>query len=149
MARGGLLGIFDFIVLLRFPNLLCFARKFGKGLLLLCSLELAQCRLIGFTQIVTDVTSIGSTFLSCIALLGFVSFAFRFIVLLASLDCAGEFRLCGGDHGLCPLDSHKPLKRLERNFKCFCAASFVWLIGFCAKLPPRVLSLGSHFLGRV
>ncbi len=26
------------------------------------------------------------------------------------------FRSCGSDHGLCPLDSHKPLKRLDRNF---------------------------------
>ena len=65
------------------------------------------------------------------------------------LECAGEFRLCGGDHGLCPLDSHKPLKRLDRNFKCFGAVTFVWLIGLYAKLTPRLLSLGSHFLGRV
>ena len=69
------------------------------------------------------------------------------------------------DHGLCPLDSHKPLikakpvfaaaqtflrkaSRLERNFKCFGAVTFAWLIGLCAKLAARVLSLGSHFLGR-
>ena len=62
------------------------------------------------------------------------------------------------DHGLCPLDSHKPLikakpvfaaaqtflrkaSRLDRNFKCFCAVSFVWLIGFCAVLAARLLSL--------
>ena len=79
-------------------------------------IELAQCRLIGFTQIVTVVTSVVPTFFSCIALFGFVSFAFRFLVLLALLDCAGGFRSCGSDHGLCPLDSHKPLKRLDRNF---------------------------------
>ena len=75
-------------------------------------------QIIGSVQIVTVVTSVVPTFLSCIALFGFVSFAFRFLVLLALLECAGGFRLCGGDHGLCPLDSHKPLKRLDRNFKC-------------------------------
>ena len=58
------------------------------------------------------------------------------------------------DHGLCPLDSHKPLikakpvfaaaqtflrkaSRLDRNFKCFCTVTFVPLIGFCAMLRPR------------
>ena len=53
----------------------------------------------------------------------------------------GEFRSCGSDHGLCPLDSHKPLKRLDRNFKCFCAVTFVSLIGFCAMLQPRRLAI--------
>ena len=71
-----------------------------------------------FIEMVIFVTSLGSTFFSCIALFLFFHFAFRFLVLLYSLDCAGGFRLCGGDHGLCPLDSHKPLKRLDRNFKC-------------------------------
>ena len=87
-----------------------------------------------FTKIVIFVTSLGFTFFSCIALFGFVSFAFLLFILLYLLECAGEFRLCGGDHGLCPLDSHKPLKRLDRNFKCFCAVTFVSLIGFCAML---------------
>ena len=90
----------------------------------------------GSGQIVTGVTSVVPTFFSCIALL-FFHFAFFLFILLALLDCAGEFRLCGGDHGLCPLDSHKPLikakpvfaaaqtflrkaSRLERNFR-------VWL----------------------
>ena len=62
------------------------------------------------------------------------------------------------DHGLCPLDSHKPLikakpvfaaaqtflrkaSRLDRNFKCFCAVTFVWLIGLCAMLRPRRLAI--------
>ena len=65
------------------------------------------------------------------------------------------------DHGLCPLDSHKPLikakpvfaaaqtflrkaSRLDRNFKCFATVTFVWFIGFYAKLPPRLLCFGSH-----
>ena len=61
----GWLGIFDcidFIVWLCFPNLLCYARKFGKGVVLFDNIELAQCRLMGFTQIVTGVTSVGFTF---------------------------------------------------------------------------------------
>ena len=69
-----------------------------------------------FTEMVIFVTSLGSTFFSCIALFLFFHFAFRFLVLLYSLECAGGFRSCGSDHGLCPLDSHKPLKRLDRNF---------------------------------
>ena len=43
--------------------------NFEKGHFCLDIIELAQCRSIGFTQIVTDVTSVGSTFLSCIVLL--------------------------------------------------------------------------------
>ena len=141
MARGGLLGIFDFIVLLRFPNLLCFARKFGKGLLLLCSLELAQCRLIGFTQIVTDVTSIGSTFLSCIALLGLL------VLLGFTVTFALFVRMRWGVSPLrrrpraLPFGFPPPLKRWTKLLYG-CAVTF-------ALLPPRVLSLGSHFLGRV
>ena len=106
-------------------------------------------QIIGSGQIVTGVTSVLPTLFGCIALFGFVSFAFLLFILLYSLECAGEFRLCGGDHGLCPLDSHKPLKRLDRNFKCFGTVTFVWHIGLYAKLPPRLLSSGSHLLGRV
>ena len=97
-----------------------------------------------FIQIVVFVTALGFSFLGCIALLGFFTLAFLILLLLYLLECAGEFRLCGGDHGLCPLDSHKPLKRLDRNFKCFGAVTFAWFIGFCAMLLPRLLSLGSH-----
>ena len=94
-----------------------------------------------FTKIVIFVTSLGFTFLSCIALL-FFHFAFRFLVLICLLECAGGFRLCGGDHGLCPLDSHKPLKRLDRNFymgvlllllglsgfvRCCCRGCYLWV----------------------
>ena len=42
---GILRNFIEFILLLCFPNLLCCARKFGKGVVLLNSLELAQCRL--------------------------------------------------------------------------------------------------------
>ena len=73
-------------------------------------------QIIGSFQIATFVTSVIPTFLCCIALFDFFTFAFLLFVLLSLLECAGEFRLCGGDHGLCPLDSHKPLKRLDRNF---------------------------------
>ena len=111
--------------------------------------RISAMQIIGSFQIVTDVTSVVPTFLSCIALLFFYfccsSFCFALLVRL----CFGVFRSCGSDHGLCPLDSHKPLKRLDRNFKCFGAVTFAWFSWFCAVLPPRLLSLGSHFLGRV
>ena len=105
-------------------------------------------QIIGSFQIVTDVTSVVPTLFGCIALLIFSFCLALMLLLLCSLECAGGFRLCGGDHGLCPLDSHKPLKRLDRNFKCFCAVTFVWLIGFCAKLRPRrntILQLTANF----
>ena len=41
-----------------------------------------------FTKIVIFVTSLGFSFLSCIALFGFVSFAFLLFILLALLECA-------------------------------------------------------------
>ena len=101
-------------------------------------------QIIGSIQIVTGVTSVVPTFLSCIALLGLlVLLGFTVNFAFAVRMCWG-FRLCGGDHGLCPLDSHKPLKRLDRNFKCFGAVTFVWIIGFCAVFPPRLPSSGAH-----
>ena len=100
-------------------------------------------QIIGSGQIVTFVTSVVPTFLAALRFLSF-HFAFRFIILLALLECAGVFRSCGSDHGLCPLDSHKPLKRLDRNFKCFCAVTFAWFSWFCAVLAARLLSFGSQ-----
>ena len=98
-------------------------------------------QIIGSFQIVTFVTAVVPTFFSCIALLIF-SFCLALLLLwLCSLECAGGFRSCGSDHGLCPLDSHKPLKRLDRNFKCFCAVTFACFSRFCAVLLPRLLSL--------
>ena len=82
-----------------------------------------------FTQIVTDVTSVGFNLLCCIALLIFYFCLALLLLWLYSLDCAGGFRLCGGDHGLCPLDSHKPLKRLDRNF--YMGALLLLLGDFC------------------
>ena len=56
-------------------------------------------------------------YLFCAALrFCFFTFAFLLFVLLCLLECAGEFRLCGGDHGLCPLDSHKPLIKAKPVF---------------------------------
>ena len=72
-------------------------------------------QIIGSFQIVTGVTSVVPTFYAALRF-GFVSFAFLLFILLYSSECAGGFRSCGSDHGLCPLDSHKPLKRLDRNF---------------------------------
>ena len=123
-------------------------------------------QIIGSVKIVTVVTSVVPTFFSCIALLVLFFCLALLLLLLYLLDCAGGFRSCGSDHGLCPLDSHKPLikakpvfaaaqtflrkaSRLDRNFKCFGAVSFAWFNWICAVLPPRLLSLGSHLLGRV
>ena len=71
-----------------------------------------------FIQIVVFVTALDFSFWAALRFLDFFTLAFLILLLLYLLECAGEFRLCGGDHGLCPLDSHKPLKRLDRNFKC-------------------------------
>ena len=110
-------------------------------------------QIIGSIQIVTVVTSVAPTFFSCIALFVFAVFAFRFLVLLALLVCAGGFRSCGSDHGLCPLDSHKPLKRLDRNFymgallillgsACFvlrcCRGCFLWVRTFLDASPKKI-----------
>ncbi len=94
-------------------------------------------QIIGSFQIVTFVTSVVPTFFSCIALLIFSFCLALLLFLLYLLECAGGFRSCGSDHGLCPLDSHKPLKRLDRNFYMGCAVTFAWLIGLCAMLRLR------------
>ena len=129
-------------VWLCFKYLLCFARKYLKGLLLFNNIELAQCRLIGFTQIVTFVTSLGFTFLSCIALFCICYFCFSFYYFTLFVRLRWGFRSCGSDHGLCPLDSHKPLKRLDRNFYMD-----VLLILLCSSRGCYLW--GSHVLGRV
>ena len=98
-----------------------------------------------FTKIVIFVTSLGFTFLSCIALLIFSFCLALLLILLYLLDCAGGFRSCGSDEDAVPRPC-KPLKRLDRNFKCFGAVTFVWLIGVCANSAPRLLSLGSHVI---
>ena len=135
------LGIFGFIVLLCFPNLLCLRSQIWKRVTFALYVRISAMQIIGSFQIVTDVTSIRFTFLGCIALFDFiVLFGFTFTFALF-VRMRWGFRSCGSDHGLCPLDSHKPLKRLDRNFKCFCAVTFVWLIGLCAMLRPRRLTI--------
>ena len=74
-------------------------------------------QIIGSGQIVTLVTSVVPTFLSCIALFDLlVLLGFTVTFALFARMCFGEFRLCGGDHGLCPLDSHKPLIKAKPVF---------------------------------
>ncbi len=143
------------------------ARKFGKGLLLFGYYRISAMQINWFYSDCNFRYICCTNFfeLHC-AFLVFANFVFRLLVLLALLECAGGFRSCGSDHGLCPLDSHKPLikakpvfaaaqtflrkaSRLDRNFKCFGTVTFVWLGLFCAALMSRLLSLGSHFLGRV
>ncbi len=68
-------------VWLCFPNLLCCARKFGKGVLLLCSLELAQCRLWVRSDC-NFVTSVVPTLFGCIALFYFFILLFFFCFAL-------------------------------------------------------------------
>ena len=70
----------------------------------------------GSFQIVTGVTSVVPTFLSCIALFDLLVLLGFTVTFALFVRMRWGFRLCGGDHGLCPLDSHKPLKRLDRNF---------------------------------
>ena len=97
-------------------------------------------QIIGSFQIVTSLHLSNQHFWAALRFFIFC-FAFRFLVLLYLLDCAGGFRSCGSDHGLCPLDSHKPLKRLDRNFKCFGAVTFVSLIWVFAMLRLRRLAI--------
>ena len=105
-------------------------------------------QIIGSFQIVTFVTSVIPTLLSCIALLIFSFCLALLLILLSLLECAGVFRSCGSDEDAVPRPC-KPLKRLDRNFKCFGAVTFVWFIRLYAKLAPRLPSLGSHLFGRV
>ena len=131
------LGIFDFIVLLCFPNLLCLRSQIWKRVTFALFVRISAMQIIGSGQIVTFVTSVVPTFFSCIALFWFVSFAFRFLVLLYLLDCAGVFRSCGSDGDAVsrpckPLIKAKPVfaaaqtflrkaSRLDRNFYMGCA----------------------------
>ena len=75
-------------------------------------------QIIGSGQIVTGVTSVVPTLFGCIALFCFLLLLGFTVAFALFVRMHWGFRLCGGDHGLCPLDSHKPLKRLDRNFKC-------------------------------
>ena len=78
-------------------------------------------QIIGSFQIVTDVTSVVPTFLSCIALLGFASFAFRFLILLALLECAGGISLLRERRGRCP----STLQAFDKGKACFrCRSNF-------------------------
>ena len=97
-----------------------------------------------FTKIVIFVTSLGFTFLSCIALLIFLFCLALLLLLLCSLECAGVFRLCGGDLVglLAPLKTSSPagLSWTSLWVRCyFCLANL-------ALLPPRLLSSGSHLI---
>ena len=75
-------------------------------------------QIIGSFQIVTFVTSVVPTLFSCIALFCICYFCLALLLLLlALLGCAGVFRSCGSDEDAVPRPC-KPLKRLDRNFKC-------------------------------
>ena len=106
--------------------------------------RISAMQIIWSGQIVTDVTSLAPTFLAALRFLIFYFCLALLLFLLGSLECTGGFRLCGGDHGLCPLDSHKPLKRLDRNFYMDMLLLLLGSAGFVPYLRPRLLSLGSH-----
>ena len=130
------------LVLPCFPNLLRLRSQIWKRVTFALFVRISAMQIIGSGQIVTFVTSVVPTFLAALRFLSF-HFAFLLFILLCSLECAGVFRSCGSDEDAVPRPC-KPLKRLDRNFKCFGAVNFVWLIEFCAVLPPRLLSLDSH-----
>ena len=87
-------------------------------------------QIIGSVQIVTFVTSVAPTFCAALRFWVFFFCLALLLLLLYLLDCAGVFRSCGSDHGLCPLDSHKPLKRLDRNFYMGTLLLLFRLLGF-------------------
>ena len=78
------------------------ARKFGKGLLLFGYYRISAMQINRFTKIVIFATSLGFTFLSCIALLIFSFYLALLLILLYLLDCAGGFRSCGSDEDAVP-----------------------------------------------
>ena len=110
--------------------------------------RISAMQIIGSGQIATSLHLSYQHFLAALRFLIFSFCLALLLILLSLLECAGEFRSCGSDEDAVPRPC-KPLKRLDRNFKCFGAVTFAWFSWFCAVLPPRLLSLGSYFLGRV
>ena len=122
-------------------------------------------QIIGSGQIVTSLHLSYQHFLAALRFLIFSFCLALLLILLSLLECAGVFRSCGSDEDAVPrpckpLIKAKPVfaaaqtflrkaSRLDRNFKCFGAVTFAWFSWFCVVPPPRLLSLGSHFLGRV
>ena len=74
---GILRNLIEFILLHCFPNLLCCARKFEKGLFLCGYDRISAMQIIGSVQIVTGVTSVVPTFFTALRFL-FVSFAWLY-----------------------------------------------------------------------
>ena len=99
--------------------------------------RISAMQIIGSVQIVTFVTSVAPTFCAALRFWVFFFCLALLLLLLYLLDCAGVFRSCGSDHGLCPLDSHKPLKRLDRNFYMGTLLLLFGLSGFVLCLRPR------------
>ena len=98
--------------------------------------RISAMQIIGSGQIATSLHLSYQHFLAALRFLIFSFCLALLLILLSLLECAGEFRSCGSDEDAVPRPC-KPLKRLDRNFKCFGAVTFVWLIGLCAKLRPR------------
>ncbi len=113
------------LVLLRFPNLLAYGSQIWKRHILFGYYRNSAMQINWFYSDCNCRYICCTNFFELHCAFLFYSFAVLLLVLLLLLECAGEFRLCGGDHGLCPLDSHKPLKRLDRNFYMGCGLYFL------------------------
>ena len=99
-------NLVEIVLLLCFPNLLCLRSQIWKRYSFALFVRISAMQINRFTQIVTGVTSVWFNIFELHCAFLFSSFAWLLFILLALLECVGEFRLCGGDHGLCPLDSH-------------------------------------------
>ena len=130
-------------VLLCFQNLLCLRSQILKRVTFALFVRISAMQIIGSFQIVTDVTSVVPTFVSCIALLVFLLLLGFTAAVALSVRMRWGFRSCGSDLVglLAPLKTPSPAGLSWTS---------LWVhFYFCAILPPRLLSLGSHFLGRV
>ena len=81
-----------------FPNLLCLRSQIWKRGSFALFVRISAMQINGSFQIVTVVTSVAPTFLAALRFLFFI-FAFRFLVLLYSLECAGDFAPAGATTG--------------------------------------------------
>ena len=99
-----------------FPNLLRLRSQIWKRVTFALFVRISAMQIIGSGQIVTSLHLLYQHFFAALRFWVFFFCLALLLILLCSLECAREFRSCGSEHGLCPLDSHKPLKRLDRNF---------------------------------
>ena len=134
--------------MLCFPNLLRLRSQIWKRVTFALFVRISAMQIIGSGQIATSLHLSYQHFLAALRFLIFSFCLALLLILLSLLECAGVFRSCGSDEDAVPRPC-KPLKRLDRNFKCFCAVTFAWFSWFCAVFAARLLSLSPHLFGRV